>query len=375
MIYDISDKEFKNILNDSRLCLPKRWSGNDFKNNLKELFDSFEKQINTIPNNYSFINVSTKFGEIKKEIHKICGLLLNSTDYYLNGFPSKAYETFKDVMGILVKVPLDKYIEKAITEEDKLELFRAVSVEDNRPYERDRVFHTPYNFRSKVTTNRYSIAGYPSLYLGTSLELCCEEIHRNPYSNFTIASKFKLDDTVEYTNAHIKIIELGIKPQDFDPEFYENQYISHNHRRRISPNILNNKDVRYAYLCWYPLIAACSYIRVNKKDPFAPEYIIPQLLMQWARNEIRLQTKDDCDQVVGIRYFSCASIKSSDMGFNYVFPTSGQKIKNSSNSYLYCSVLSKIFRSTYPVYIHEFNDSHACEQYLIKSSDYDYIVK
>lgn len=375
MIFDISDEEFKNILNDPKLYLPIRWIGNDFSGTLKILLNYFENKIDTIPNGHAFLTISPKFEATKKEIHKICGLLIRTIDSYLNGFPSKAYETFRSVMEILVRVPLDLYLKNANSEEDKLELFRAVSVEDNCPYERERIFHTPYELISKVTTTRYSIAGFPSLYLGTSLELCCEEIHRNPYSHFTLASKFKLDDTVEYTNTHIKIIEMGIKPQDFDPMYYEGQSLSRNRGRRISQNILNDQKVRCAYLYWYPLIAACSYIRVNKKDPFAPEYIIPQLLMQWARDEIRVQAKDGCDQVVGIRYFSCASVKSSDMGFNYVFPTSGLKIKKNPNSYSYCSVLTKIFLSTYPVYIHEFGDTYTCEHYLENSHDYDYVVK
>lgn len=48
-------------------------------------------------------------------------------------------------------------------------------MDDVKPYSRTRVLHTPYNLRSKVSTSRYSIAGYPSLYLGTSLQLCCKE--------------------------------------------------------------------------------------------------------------------------------------------------------------------------------------------------------
>ena len=85
--------------------------------------------------------------------------------------------------------------------------------------------------------------------------------------------------------------------------------------------MLENSSVRAAYLLWYPLIAARSYISVSKKDPFAAEYIIPQLLMQWVRCEIGSQPgiEDEYNQLIGIRYFSCASQKASETGFNYVF--------------------------------------------------------
>ena len=56
---------------------------------------------------------------------------------------------------------------------------------------------------------------FPSLYLGTSLELCCKEIQINPYKDLAITSLFRLERTLEYTNANIQVIELGIKPQDF----------------------------------------------------------------------------------------------------------------------------------------------------------------
>jgi hypothetical protein len=247
-------------------------------------------------------------------------------------------------------------------------LFRVTAVGDNKPYGRERVFHTPYNLRSKVSTNRYSIAGYPSLYLGTSLELCCEETHINPRQDFALASIFKLERTLEYSNTNIQVIELGVKPQDF----LNNRRVNERFERRIESSLLDSSNVRAAYMLWYPLIAACSYIRVNKNDPFAAEYIIPQLLMQWVRSEIGSQqdAENEYDQLIGIRYFSCASNKASDMGFNYVFPTSG---KQKSSSLPYCSVLAKSFYLSKPVYVHEFEYLYECERYLRDLRDFAFI--
>lgn len=237
-----------------------------------------------------------------------------------------------------------------------------------KTYGRERVFHTPYNLRSKVSTNRYSIAGYPSLYLGTSLELCCEETHINPRQDFALASIFKLERTLEYSNTNIQVIELGVKPQDF----LNNRRVNERFERRIESSLLDSSNVRAAYMLWYPLIAACSYIRVNKNDPFAAEYIIPQLLMQWVRSEIGSQqdAENEYDQLIGIRYFSCASNKASDMGFNYVFPTSG---KQKSSSLPYCSVLAKSFYLSKPVYVHEFEYLYECERYLRDLRDFAFI--
>ena len=185
-------------------------------------------------------------------------------------------------------------------------------------------------------------------------------------SKFCISSKYKLERNLEYTNTNIRVIELGVKPQDF----LEIEYSNERHDRQISKDLLNDNRVRSSYLLWYPLIASCSYIRTDKKDPFAAEYIIPQLLMQWVRNEICIKENDDYDELVGIRYFSCASVKASDMGFNYVFPTSGNPI---SANLPYCSVLAKSFRLTNPVYIHEYDSLSTCEWQLTKSNDFDFI--
>ena len=375
MIFDISDSTFRNILNDKALHLPIRWKGSDFSATLNNLLNNYIKQLENLSDNpqsnYNSIQVDLK------DIKRVCGLLIRAVNHYLNGFPAKAYSSFERAMGLLMINPLRIY-QKSVMEQfeipgnryrkdEDLNLFRVVSVQDNKPYTRTRVFHTPYTMRSKVSTSRYSIAGYPSLYLGTTLSLCCEEIHMNPHQNFALASKYKLERNLEYTNTNIRVIELGVKPQDF----LEIEHNNERHDRQISKELLNDNKVRSSYLLWYPLIASCSYIRTDKKDPFAAEYIIPQLLMQWVRNEICIKRNDDYDELVGIRYFSCASVRASDMGFNYVFPTSGNP---KSANLPYCSVLAKAFRLTNPVYIHEYDTIYACERQLIKSNDLDFIT-
>lgn len=371
MILDISDAEFKNILNDEQLFLPIRWDGVSFSDTLEKLFNRYIKRLETFSvhneQGYSCSKIRIDIEKIKQ----ITGLLIKTITHYLDGFPSKSFDAFEKAMRLLSQTPLQVY-QKSVFEvfDDpnsyNLNLFRAVKVGDNRPYPRSRVFHTPYNLRSKVSTSRYSIAGYPSLYLGTSLELCCKEINVEPNKELTIASSFKLERSIEYTNTNVRVIELSIKPQDF-LNLQNNREI---YRRIISRDLTENRSVREAFFLWYPLIAACSFIRTNKSDPFAAEYIIPQLLMQWVRSEISQPGYGDYNQLIGIRYFSCASVRASDIGFNYVFPTSGQQL---SSKLPYCSVLSRAFRLTKPVYLHEYDNISDCEWDLSQSIDIDYI--
>lgn len=364
MIINISDEEFKRIFEDTQFHLPLRWHNIDFADTLRLLFDTYLfrlEQCDMYSNRYESVSYDNS------EIYAVCSLLVSVVRHYSNGFPSKAFCTFKKLMRILERTPLKTY-EKSIKEQfairnyrDSLNLYRVTCVNDNTPYGRKRVFHTPYYLRSKVSTNRYSIAGFPSLYLGTSLELCCEEVHYNPHEQFALASKFQIERNYEYNNTEIKVIELAIKPQDFLTEENHNDFYK---KTRLFPEgLLNKASLRSAYLLWYPLIAACSFIRVNKKDPFAAEYIIPQLLMQWVRLQLGSSSKEN-RQLIGIRYFSCASEKASDMGFNYVFPASGAQTDNS-----FCPILTDAFKLTRPYYIHEYNDIYACEMAL-KNDDH-----
>lgn len=353
MIIDISNSKFRKIFSDEQLYLPIRWEGNNFVSTLEKLYHTYQYQLEKHIDDDEYI--------LYENVKACCAIIIKAVKAYLDGFPSESFMHIKKLMNILMETPLKVY-QKSIRElfdysnyQDPLDLFRVVGVNDNTPYNRSRVFHIPYTLRSKVSTCRYSIAGYPSLYLGTSIDLCKEEVRLNPYDKFSIASLFKIERNIEYNDTEITVIELAVKPQDFLEELDR----SERQKRHIDYGVLNKKDIRKAYLLWYPLIAACSFIRVNKSDPFAVEYIVPQLLMQWVRSEI-VTNDNRYDKLIGIRYFSCASIKASDMGFNYVFPTSGKQDGNDP----FCSVLMKAFRLTKPVYLHEFDSTWECEMYL-----------
>lgn len=372
-IFDISDNKFLNIMRDPRLALPIRWNGGDFGHTLNDLFCYYISKVTAEMRK----GPRGKTGSALVCLHIVTQTITKAVEEYQNGFPAKAYDTFQDLMEKLAQKPLRVY-EKSGWESnwnDSLHLYRAARVDDNKNYSRLRVFHTPFNMRSKVSTCRYSIAGHPSLYLGTSLELCCNEINANPARDLILASDFQLDRDPSTSHLSIRVVELGIKPQDFiEPDDYDdnqadvfdnNLQNSNKDRRklvRVISSGLTSKKTRERYLLWYPLIAACSFIRVNKKDPFAAEYIIPQLLMQWVRNEMA----DKGDELIGIRYFSCASIKDSDKGFNYVFPTSGEPV---SPDIPYCKVLANAFMLTEPVYVHEYMSVQKCEAALRRMRD------
>lgn len=378
MILDVSDEAFKHIFLNKNFNLPIRWDGVDFEKALADLFQEYSFQVCNYQNEdcslaahwqYNSRQIENKIGCKEKDcfyslIKKVCDQILKVVKAYLSGFPSKAYALLNNLMKEVIHTPIKIYPKSgwtnAFEDNDPLSLFRIVNVVENTIQPRSRVFHTPYNLRSKVGTNRYSIAGFPSLYLGTTVKLCLEELHCDPYNQYSLCSRFEIVRDLWKNETKIDVIELGIKPQDFFEDRNNDEFALRD--RQIDKDLLDSNDVRKAYLLWFPIIAASSFIRANKKDPFAPEYIIPQLLMQW----IRKQNDTNENKLYGIRYFSCSSIKASDMGFNYVFPTSGERHNRSHN---FCSILTNSFLLSKPVFVHEFDEIEDCENYLKYSSD------
>lgn len=126
------------------------------------------------------------------------------------------------------------------------------------------MFHIPFQLRHKVSTQRYSIPGYPVIYLASALETSWYELNQPDVLEVTIA-KFKFKDMAIF-------IDLGY-PLTQNPSGWE----------------------FYCLFVFYPLFIACS-VRVKYPDaPFKVEYLMPQLMLRVVRNY---------DIITGISYMS-----------------------------------------------------------------------
>lgn len=127
----------------------------------------------------------------------------------------------------------------------------------NYPLKPENFFHIPFDLRGKIKTQRFSIPGFPSLYLGNSSYVCWEELNRPNLNDFQIV---RLKNT-----QLLKVIDLS------------------------PPKIDKKKSYEYyKYLMIWPLVFTCSVRVRNYDDYFKPEYIISQLLLQWVRNDNRI---------------------------------------------------------------------------------------
>ena len=161
------------------------------------------------------------------------------------------------------------------------------------------LFHVPFSKRHLVRNDRYNMAGAPCLYLSSVLNLAWREcgmptsFYFSEYNaNYDYIDGWKfiyLQSPQEFCNNNLVV------PIFNDPEGVANIIVK--------------------YIRTFPLVFACSVINKNGSVPYKPEYIIPQLLMHWVKNN---NTK-----VKGIIYFPCTLQKSMRKwnGYNIVMPT------------------------------------------------------
>lgn len=184
------------------------------------------------------------------------------------------------------------------------QFYRVRSVSYGSTFPRCEIFHTPANLRDKISTTRYSIAGYPSLYLADALKLSMQEMGQ-PYHS--IASSFELAGTCGRESA--LVIDLGIRPQDFlFPEM-----------ESPKDGATEELDILYTsrYVFWFPLLAACSFVRENPSSSYSDEYAIPQLLMQW----LRLSKRPPLNMKYPNETFEMADVDTSATGIYEIYKT------------------------------------------------------
>lgn len=185
---------------------------------------------------------------------------------------------------------------------------RAVDYESPRIQKNaDELFHIPLSKRAYSNNERFSLVGFPSLYLSTMLPLAWQECgypQKYYYSEYQYNYNVDLNSGKRLIEDELKFLLL-YSPSEI--VFWGNSVKYNNFALWL--------EVLTRYLKTYPLILACSFVNQSGKVPYKQEYIIPQMLMQWVqRNSSKIQ---------GIEYFTCADISmrtSEWCAYNIVIP-------------------------------------------------------
>lgn len=247
----------------------------DFYTHLNSLFKSYRQYLEGIddslyeaflPSNKNKLDI---LKTVDSKVKKICEIYRT----YSNGNVLSAETKMKN----LIYQKDHRY--KMFLLDGKENWYRARRLNENdRQFSEKEMFHVPFNKRHLVENYRYSLSGYPCLYLGKTTLTCWEELQKPSLHDFCV-SQFSLIENV-------KVLDLTLpdKSPIAEPLFG-------------GKSEEEKKEDRYLQLITWPLILACSVPTFIPNAPFKPEYVIPQLLM-------RVIVKMGSSDLYGIAYTS-----------------------------------------------------------------------
>lgn len=253
-----------------------------------------------------------------ERIGEVSRHLLDAVKFYLDGQPASTYGK----LDLAIRLILDDLRTLGRTQPAARFLVRMREQKNGETADDFRgfgdLFHVPFNLRHKVRAERYSIPGVPSLYLGSTTYGCWRELGSPDLAQKTVwVSSFRPRWPREF-----RYLDMSARPHDVG--------VGYMYGHPPSPEYV----VAYTR-CW-PLIAACNIAVLHHNDAFSPEYIIPQTLLQWVRNERQF------DAIC----FSSTRIEAStsaEVGTNWVFPSRGHGESG------FCSELLSQFDVSAPV--------------------------
>lgn len=254
-------------------------------------------------------------------VEQLCGGIIRSIDYEYQGMRHSAYvsiknqlEGYKTSKTEIIGLAIDRNIQIVRTGTVSYRM-RKVDLEEQQNLKRKDMFHIPLDKKGLVQTQRYSVPGYPCLYLSHGIYGCWEEMGR-PVFGTIMVSKF-------VSQVEFKVLDLRIPPK----EAWE-------------------ADMDRCVM-FYPLVIACMVQVSNSKDFYKPEYLIPQLLTEWIISHNKDEMPDK--EIAGILFTSAKKNKDFDYPEgswdNYAIPVLKPLGKNK-----YCERLTKIFKLSAPTY-------------------------
>lgn len=225
--------------------------------------------------------IGNSLRENRGNIERLCLTLQDSIRVYYDGKPTEASNIFLDGMGSIEPILWKQKREFSLATPD-IHFYRGRTSDGSKPYSRGDLLHIPFESRHRISTNRYSIPGYPCLYLADSIYTCWKECGEPDFNTFQV-SRF---DAHKY-----RFLEISFTHQ-FISNFYTGTL------KDQTADGLADPFVIYFLTAW-PLIASCSIRKMkfpeNERVNFIAEYIIPQMLMEWVKQSQNLD---------GIKYFS-----------------------------------------------------------------------
>lgn len=299
--YDSLYEEISELINSKVFKIPNEQQENSyFPDFLKSKLDDYTRNISD----------KIKDNNISSKIKNLSTIISETIELYYKGQIYKASKHFSEYLKL--NLEKNKIFKSEVNEGD---IFYRARLSGKKQFNVSDLFHIKFEERHKIKTQRYSIPGFPALYLGNSTYTCWEEFERTNLRDLWF-SKFETQKKM-----YVILIErieglLEILNEDSDKD--------------------RNYKFLTDYLAFFPLILSSTIKVKNPSGNFKPEYIIPQMLLEYISNDETISgiqfpsTKIDYNSLVNIE------------ANNFVFPV--KKIAKEGH----CSILSELFYLTAP---------------------------
>jgi hypothetical protein len=275
---------------------PVRYTG-DFTANLRRVLEGYCQEISAFGDAEFAVDVS----QVVRDCGGLVTAILESLDAHLNGSPFEAFRLLSQGLEAVRPCLLSDALRTTIRP-SYLGFYRIRTIRGGDLFSCDDVFHVPFTDRTKVGPERFSIPGYPCLYLGSSSLICWQEKGEPSRDRFLVV-RYETWDALDPP-----ILFLAYHPQRIAPTLHGLLGTLHDPERKYGPRALSS------ILTAYPLVLSCHFLVQHEDLPFKPEYVVPQLVLQWLSSET---------DVGGLCYLSAqAGIDQTPppLSLNYVFP-------------------------------------------------------
>lgn len=248
---------------------------------------------------------------VKEDIKYISDRLIEIVTNYEKGLQSKAFTQLQNLIqgnkAITPKIDLALNVMK-FDAGKPMSFYRIRQMPSIYQVKAEEMFHIPLKKRGIVKTQRYSTPGYPCLYLGESIYGCWEEMRR-PSMQACAVARLQCDSSLNIVNLSV----MGNEKEYDDP--------------------FNQRLI--------PLLIACMIPVANHEDTYKPEYIVPQLIIQW------ILKNRSAKKIDGVCYTSTHINNEFDFPdskfLNYALP-----VYSTDSRKKYCKRLCDLFKITKP---------------------------
>lgn len=306
-------QEYVEYFSDPVFVTHREWDGIDFYQSVKALLDDAKKYISQ-----KELYLGHKGSSLQRvpDILEVYDCCLSVVLLGLQGKRSSAYKLFEEkiasrLIGHFFSFR-DQPGDPRFDRDGKTNAYRIRSHSDNPIYSREELFHIPFELNHLIANNRFSLSGFPCLYMSNSVYGAWEELNR-PDIDECFVSRLDL--------SKLSFVDLSQTPSEITQRL-KNHLIFLNKQEKPTPEELVETFEYYLvdYLYLWPLIL-CSSFKVQNDSVFKPEYIFPQIIMEWL-------VSAEPSYVDGVKFLSTKSLALDDhiersaeaLAKNYVIP-------------------------------------------------------